>query len=525
MTDMSVLYAHVTALAKVSGKNGKESILDTISKIPGGAWLLDKVYNPFITYGVTNGTTHMGPGTEPFTVQYVGPLLEKLAKRELTGNAAKEAVETMISSLNFEGQWLLFWILKKDLQAGVNVTTVNKVVPGLLPVFSVARAHVYDEKKVKKWPVYGEPKLDGMRVTFLYKNGGGGFFSRTGNPLPALDHLVEDVMTTWRNFEANSGLNRGTEDLWDYLTDGNGEPSFALDAEVMTGLFASTGKVRGNDKADAAELHLFDILSFKDFDAVGEAGPDYEDRRENLKLFYSWVPAEVETMHVVPRIKLANDQEVQDQFSVCLNTPLAYYLARGNKQRQAELEKILIDEETGELKMLEGMIVKQPGGRYEKKKGYNWMKLKAEETEDLIVTGFFQGEQHGKNEHRMGGLIVNRNGVEVRVATGFKDKERDELWRAWTFDANQFGHFADVGFEGASFSPAQVVRGQKLANLALIGRMIEVKFHEVTPDGSLRHPRFVRFRDDKNGEVEDKAAAVAAIKKAQEPLPAGYGRF
>lgn len=36
--------------------------------------------------------------------------------------------------------------------------------------------------------------------------------------------------------------------------------------------------------------------------------------------------------------------------------------------------------------------------------------------------------------------------------------------------------------------------------------MIEVEFHEVTPDGSLRHSRFNRFRDDKQDEPIDMAA-------------------
>ena len=88
------------------------------------------------------------------------------------------------------------------------------------------------------------------------------------------------------------------------------------------------------------------------------------------------------------------------------------------------------------------------------------MKIKAEETLDLYVTGWEPGT--GKYEGMIGALIVNHKGVPVNVGSGLSDTLRQE-------------------------DPAEIV-----------GRMIEVEYHEVTPDGSLRHPRFKRFRDDKS---------------------------
>ncbi len=113
----------------------------------------------------------------------------------------------------------------------------------------------------------------------------------------------------------------------------------------------------------------------------------------------------------------------------------------------------------------EGLVVKPMEYEYEDKRSYNWMKLKVIETEDLYVEDIFEGT--GKYSSMLGGVIVNRNSVRVRVGSGFSDSQRDFLWN----------------------NPDSI-----------IGRTIEVKYHEVTPDGSLRHPVFLRFRDDK--EVE-----------------------
>jgi ATP-dependent DNA ligase len=143
------------------------------------------------------------------------------------------------------------------------------------------------------------------------------------------------------------------------------------------------------------------------------------------------------------------------------DTKLAAFLARDNdSERREEKFKTLLAS-LGD-KVLEGAIVKPLDGLYELKRTWGWMKLKAEETEDLRVVGVFEGE--GRFQGMLGGLIVDRNGVSVRVGGGFSDEQRRELWSG----------------------------GVKVCN-----RLIEVEFHEVIKEtGSLRHPRFLRFRDD-----------------------------
>jgi len=109
---------------------------------------------------------------------------------------------------------------------------------------------------------------------------------------------------------------------------------------------------------------------------------------------------------------------------------------------------------------LEGAIVKDPAALYEFKRSYAWMKMKAEESADCEVIDFLPGE--GKHTGRLGALVVEYEGTDVQVGTGLTDEERETIWQDKS---------------------------------AYKGRIAEVAYHEVTPVGRLRHPRFVRFRD------------------------------
>ena len=110
----------------------------------------------------------------------------------------------------------------------------------------------------------------------------------------------------------------------------------------------------------------------------------------------------------------------------------------------------------------EGAIVKSENGLYQDARTWDWMKLKNTETADCRITGLFEGE--GKYVGMAGGLIVDFNGKAVRVGSGLTDRQRMYWWS----DQDD-----------------------------VIGRVAEVAYQEVTPDGSLRHPRFKTLRGDK----------------------------
>jgi ATP-dependent DNA ligase len=92
----------------------------------------------------------------------------------------------------------------------------------------------------------------------------------------------------------------------------------------------------------------------------------------------------------------------------------------------------------------EGLVLRQ---------GDCWIKVKPEETHDVLITGFVEGR--GKHLGRLG-YVTTAKGA---VGTGFTDTEREFLW-------------------------AEAQAG------TLIGQVIEVSCVELTADAKFRHPFF-----------------------------------
>jgi DNA ligase-1 len=110
----------------------------------------------------------------------------------------------------------------------------------------------------------------------------------------------------------------------------------------------------------------------------------------------------------------------------------------------------------------EGLVIKTVGHQYQLKRSSDWLKLKAVQSADIPCLEVFEGE--GKYQGMLGGLLCDYEGAIVRVGSGFSDADRMHYWE----------------------NPDKI-----------IGKTIEVEYHEVTPDGSLRHPRFKGIRIDK----------------------------
>jgi DNA ligase-1 len=111
----------------------------------------------------------------------------------------------------------------------------------------------------------------------------------------------------------------------------------------------------------------------------------------------------------------------------------------------------------------EGAMIKNPDAPYQFGRSFDVMKFKAFHDVDLPIEGFIEGT--GKHSGKLGSIRVVFNGVEVQVGSGFSDELREGIW-------NDQDNFA--------------------------GRIVEIRYQEITPDGSLRFPTFVCFRNDRS---------------------------
>ena len=109
----------------------------------------------------------------------------------------------------------------------------------------------------------------------------------------------------------------------------------------------------------------------------------------------------------------------------------------------------------------EGAMIKTIHDPYCFGRDYSVMKFKAFFDADVPIIGLKEGT--GKHKGKLGSFLVDYKGVSVSVGSGLNDELREKLW----------------------------------GDPAIIGRIIEVRYQEETPDGSLRFPTFVCFRNDR----------------------------
>jgi DNA ligase-1 len=142
------------------------------------------------------------------------------------------------------------------------------------------------------------------------------------------------------------------------------------------------------------------------------------------------------------------------------------------KVSYVDKEELIVGEHSDIVKTLhdkfvsegfEGAMIKNPLAPYRFKRSHDIMKLKAFFDADVVVEDLLPGR--GKHVGTLGAFSVDYYGVKVQVGSGLSDEMRSEIW-----DNKE----------------------------KYIGRMIEVRYQEVTPDGSLRFPTFVCFRNDRD---------------------------
>ena len=348
--------------------------------------------DPLVTFGVKQVPERkdMEPGQGLAWETFV-ELAMRLAGRDLTGHAARDAIELAMSVATDE-QWNDWYrrILIKDLRCGVSEKTVNKVVPGTVPVFTCALAHdsaKHEKKMVGKKQI--EIKLDGVRVITIIRGNKVEMFSRNGKQFHNFGHIIEEIEAVVRDYPVPYPL--------------------VLDGEVMSANFQDLMKQvhrkDGKQSTDAV-LHLFDTIPLGCF-MKGEWDKPQSFRSAITK---HWVQDHASVLKHVQAL---------DWETVDLDT-------QEGQERFVALNKAAVDGG------YEGVMIKDVDAPYECKRTHAWLKAKPFIEVTLEVKDVEEGT--GRNEGRLGALVCSGEDdgrmVQVNCGSGFSDSDRDDFWNS-----------------------------------------------------------------------------------------------
>lgn len=265
------------------------------------------------------------------------------------------------------------------------------------------------------------------------------------------------------------------------VCDARGLPSFSR--LQQRGRLSSPLEIRRAAVELPATFYAFDLLAFEDFDV---RPVPLLRRKELLK-------------DVVPALG-----------------PLRY-LDHVEREGEAFLKEVT-------ALGLEGIVAKKSDCPYRKGRSPNWLKIKAERTDDFVIVGFTK--PRGSRSH-LGALQLADwvDGTLVyagRVGTGFDGALLDELHELLDpivrKDPLCAGPVYGTGTEPLTSDQIPETSTTLWTDAV---HVCEVRFREFTPDGLLRHATFVRLRNDKGAhECERQGWRSATQGSTAEPPPA-----
>jgi bifunctional non-homologous end joining protein LigD len=304
-----------------------------------------------------------------------------------------------------------------------------------------------------------EPKLDGYRVLAFVDGGDVKLRSRRGLDLTAsFPKLVAELVR---------------QEVKGMVLDGeivafgaDGRPSFAAMQDRFQ--LKTEREIAGADRATPTVFFCFDLLHFAGLDLRGSP---YSDRRRWLE----------QCLLPSPHVQLVHAEE---------NGGELYHAALASG--------------------FEGVIAKRTDSRYEAgKRSQAWLKIKPVKSAEFVVGGFTKGKG---SRAPLGALLLGywddgKLHYCGHVGSGFDDrglaqaKTRLEKLRA---DARPFAEQPEL------HSPTVWVKPQLVA---------EVEFQQWTPDGMLRAPVFLRFRDDVDPKSVRRTDPHVATRVVAEAVP------
>lgn len=319
-------------------------------------------------------------------------------------------------------------------------------------------------------------KYDGVRLNLVAKHTGGFFLSRTSKVIPALEHLC-GYSERWENFLADERqIYKG---------------GIMIDGEAM---------IKGVDFNTGSGILRTKWLSKKNVKFTTQ--PDYEIPRGMGK-----VPFELDPKHlkVVVYAVLPLDVVESGEDHDVMNCVMPYHVdsviellveyfpeidwVRAESHdvySMMQLDKLYeFVRERGD----EGLVVKDPLDIYKRGKKTGWWKVKPENEADGTIVGLVWGTKGKANEGKVIGFEVLLESGRVVNATNISQALMDEFTKKVNEHCERTFEYEDFGFDESDTNP-------------YYGWACQVSYMEETPDGSLRHPTFDKFRGTEDNPTE-----------------------
>lgn len=433
-TNVEIVKSVLDRIKTTSSKNDKIDILKEFEDNQIIRDTLRFLFNEFIVTGLAIKKIEKEVGVTPGgDINNLAEAFDYLKYNNTGSDVNIAEIQYFIEQQDEENQTFLKQIFTKTYRCGITAKTVNMAFPKDIPEFACQLANSYAKHADKVKSVFTlSTKLDGHRsIVTVDSLGNAKFFTRKGNPVDGLTEISEDI----RHIANENGI-LGTKIY---------NKGFVFDGEITLSevkdkskTFQETSKViRKDGEKTGLKLNIFDLVPLDEFFA-GESSLTYQQRRADM------------------------DRTVGRETRNNVSLLGSLYTGTDLSQIVTVLDDALSNDEEGIMINLDTT--------YKTKRNSGILKVKEFTSDDLLVTGIYEGSKGSKYEGMLGGVYVDYKGTQVGVGSGFSDEERLEY------------------FENPDL---------------IVGKIIEVQYfgeteNQKNEDKSMRFPVFRMIRDDKD---------------------------
>lgn len=420
------------------------------------------------TYGVTMKRIPVYTNTGIIKIEQALVEIEKLSRREITGNNAIMFLHKLLSDLSEEDSKILEKIINRDLRINFGKKEYNKIVSKEYQCSSPAylRCDVLTKKTAKNINYHAilQKKADGTYREFAIDDAEVNSRSRSGesynypllnmylSKMPSNTYAGEltvkatekTIKIVYDKLEAAKRRGDDTEELENiintYLDYKNKNKEYILPRGIGNGIINSD-----DVPEEDLILELWDCISFEEYnqarkkDKKNPCKTTYAERWENLKQALKFID--------YPNIRLIEHKIVN------------------NSQEVMEQNKIWMQQG------FEGSILKDWSGVFADNTSKHQLKIKLKISAEMRIIGFQDGTKGTKREGKVGSIIFgNDEGTVKGRCSGFSDDELEN------FTNNKENY---------------------------LNKIIEVEFNDLSRAAgndyyALSHPRFIEIREDKD---------------------------